>query len=329
MQRFTRSLSLVILSWTLLFRAGICQGSDLTIATFNCEFLTRPKVHIKFGAPFNINDAPADVKQAWSQPGYRDQKFKEAAGAVAQVIYNVGADVIALVEVGDQNDVEELRSEVGALGLVYPHMAVGISHDDVTRQHVAVFSKFPLQGALLEIPGRESYLSEEDDPESEENTGLSKGMRVTFQAYGVEFMLYVVHLASEKGGHEQDQQRIAQAAIVRRHYLPALKDEKKVIVAGDLNDHRGQPTLRRIRGFDDIEEDLIQTGHPEYFDKDKLDTRWTYEFEGIRQQIDHILLSNSVKEVTKKGGIKAHTLDHGNKLASDHRPLVVVLKLKD
>jgi exonuclease III len=53
------------------------------------------------------------------------------------------------------------------------------------------------------------------------------------------------------------------------------------------------------------------------------------DLEGIRLQIDHILLSNSVKEATKQGGVKAHTLDHGNKLASDHRPLVVVLKLKD
>ena len=88
-------------------------------------------------------------------------------------------------------------------------------------------------------------------------------------------------------------------------------------------------TLQRIRGQDDIDEDLIQTGQTQYFDKVKLDTRWTYQFEGVRQQIDHILLSYSVKDACKRGGIKARTVDHGNSLASDHRPMVVEMKLKN
>ena len=54
-------------------------GADLTVATMNVEFLTRPKVHVKFGLPFDLSGA--DEAQ-WNAPGFRDQKFKEAADEI-------------------------------------------------------------------------------------------------------------------------------------------------------------------------------------------------------------------------------------------------------
>lgn len=305
------------------------QNDSIVIATFNCEFLNREKVHVKYGLPLNISTASDAEKQLWAQSGYRDQKFNESTKIVAQVLAQLNADVLALTEVGNEDDVTELQTELNNLGMDYDYQAVCISADNFTNQHVAVISRFPLSNILQQIPGREYYQPEIDDPENEEHTGISKGMRVTFSAHGKEFILYVVHLASESGGHKEDMQRVAQASIVRRNYLPLLSEGKNVIVAGDINDYRGQPTLLRLRGFDDIYEDLIQTGHKDYFDKAQLDTRWTYEFEGIRQQIDHILLSFSVKEVCKSsGGIRARTFDYQNKSASDHRPFIVTLILK-
>lgn len=309
----------------ILPRTSYSQNDSLVIATFNCEFLTRPKVHIKFGLPFNIGQASPAERQQWNEPGFRDARFNEAAGAVAGVLRAINADVLALTEVGDSTDVLELRDEINKLGINYPHVIVGRTKDFTTRQHVAVLSKFPLNDPVLRIPGREIYLQEPDDPETEKDTGLSKGMRVKVSAHEKEFLLYVVHLSSERGGHEQDQQRIAQASIVRRHYLPNLKNHEMVIVAGDLNDKKGQPTIHRIRGLDDIQEDLIQTGLVNFWDKAQLDSRWTYQFQGVRQQIDHILLSFSIREVTKS--IAARSFDHRNRLASDHRPLIVTLHL--
>ena len=86
-----------------------------------------------------------------------------------------------------------------------------------------------------------------------------------------------------------------------------------VIVAGDLNDKKGQPAIHRIRGLEDIHEDLIQTGLVSFWDRAQLDSRWTYEFQGVRQQIDHILLSFSIKEISKS--IAARSFDHRNHLA--------------
>jgi endonuclease/exonuclease/phosphatase family metal-dependent hydrolase len=297
----------------------------LTIATFNCEFLTRPKVHVKFGLGFNLNDTE-DAE--WTQ-AFRDQRFAEATRAVARVIHGIDADVIALTEVGNAGDVAELREAVADLGTSYPHFEVGHSTDHTTKQHVAVFSRFPITDVVESIPGREFYLGEIDDPETEKHTGVSKGMRVTINAHGRKILLYAIHLASERGGHEQDQQRIAQASIVRRHYLPEIQDGELVIVAGDLNDDRGQPTLHRIRGLDDMFDDLIQTGLPNYFEDNEVSTRWTYEFQGVRRQIDHVLLSFTVKDETTSSGIETRTVDHGDPLASDHRPLVVTLTLDD
>ncbi len=323
----SRPLLIIVLG--LLVSAANAEVT-LTITTFNCEFLTRPKVHIKFGLPFNMSDASEAERDQWEEPGFRDSKFTVAAKAVAGVVAELGADVVALTEVGDETDVTELRDEIAAFGVSYPYIAVCDSSDHTTKQHVAVLSKFSLDDVHDTIPGREGYDEELDDPETEADTGISKGMSVSFTASGRTFHIYVVHLASERNGHEQDAQRIAQASIVRRSYLPRLRLGEFVMVAGDLNDHRGQPAIRRIRGRDDIDADLIQTGGVKYFDDDELDARWTYIFQGERNQIDHILLSDSIKNTCKTSkGIRAHVVAHDEPLASDHRPLIVVLRLED
>ena len=76
-------LSLLITASTLSPQISLAQKS-LTIATFNCEFLTKPKVHVKFGYPFNITKS--EDRALWNQPGYRDERFNEAAKEVAAVL---------------------------------------------------------------------------------------------------------------------------------------------------------------------------------------------------------------------------------------------------
>lgn len=318
-----RLSTLLIGLFCLLFTPPAGADNEITLATFNCEFMTRPKVHMKFGAPFDLK---AKQREQWDQPGYRDEKFAEAARAVAKVIVEINADVIGLQEVGDERDVLELLGAVKELGLEYPYHFVGGPVEEGTFQNNAVFSKFELRDPIAPVPGKESYNTELDDPDTEEWTQVRKGLRVTFTAYGHDFHLYVLHLTSERGGHDADERRIAEASIVRRHYLPLLAEGKNVIVLGDLNDRRGDPAIRRIRGKDDIQPDLIQTGLYQYFPSDKLDTRWTYEFRGTREQIDHILLSDSIEDICRQ--IRSATLNHGNLTASDHLPFIVHLTLR-
>ena len=308
---------------TLMLPAFAYAQDELTIATFNCEFLTRPKVHMKFGESFDLS---AERRKIWDQPGYRDQKFSQAVEAVAKTIVQINADVIGLVEVGSERDVTELLEAVRKLGLNYPYYVVGRPLEDRTYQNNAVFSMYELKGLVAPLPGREAYDTELDDPESEQWASVRKGLRVTFEAHEQTFYMYVLHLKSERGGHEADAERIAQASIVRRHYLPLLTKGENVIVLGDLNDHKNEPALRRIRGRDDIGPDLIQTGRYTYFDRADLDNRWTYNFRGTRNQIDHILLSESIEQSCRE--VRARTINHNNSLVSDHLPFIVTLTLK-
>ena len=124
--------ALLAIAAALLFGAVADADHELTIATFNCEFLTRPKVHMKFDEPFDLSAARREI---WDQPGYRDQKFSEAAQAVAKTIVEINADVIGLEEVGNEQDVKELLEEVRKLGLDYPHCVVGRPVEQRTYQN--------------------------------------------------------------------------------------------------------------------------------------------------------------------------------------------------
>ena len=321
---FARKKSFVLALSLLFLPSAGAVANTLTVATFNAEFLTRPKVHLKFGHPFDLRKKD---RESWDRPGYRDGKFAEATGRVARYLArHARADILALTEVGDRRDVVELRNRLAEEGLDLPHVEVCDCTARRTAQHVAVLSRFPLTDPVRRLPGREGYLEELDDPESEADTGISKGLAVRFQAAGRTFRLYAVHFASERGGHWQDAQRIAQASILRRLTLPALNAGEHVIVAGDLNDRRGDPAIRRVRGLDDIWPDLAQTGHHRYF-RDAGE-RWTVEFRGLREQLDHILLSRSIVAAAKRGGIRASTGPTPEKGVSDHRPLVVQLSFR-
>jgi len=297
-------LVLITLLCLLLYSSTAFAGQKIRIATFNCEFLIKNKVHKKFGLPFQLK---GDIKATWEEPGYRDQKFRTAIKAVATYIKTINADIIVLTEIGDILDFDSLLLSKIELSVI----------------------KY---GGKKRIPGREFFIVEPDDA-AESDTGISKGLHVSLKLNNKTAHLFAAHLKSESdsragGGYAGDAQRIAQASIIRRNYLPFLNQGDYVFVTGDLNDGRGQPTLKRIRGLDDIWPDLIQTGHENYFDDSKLGQRWTYEFKGIRNQIDHILISRNIKTDCKRGKVDASILPQENSLVSDHRPFILDLEFR-
>lgn len=310
-------------------------AETITVATFNTEFLYTNKVHIKYGLKYNMGDNTPDEQAEWSQPAFRTQKFDQAVDAVAPVIAAIDSDVLVLTEVGDDEDLDAVVDAVRDAGTDYTHVEV-CSCNDPTGQHVAILSKRPFVDSetMGDLPGREGYEVEEDDPDEQLDTGVSKGMRVAIEAEnssGDTEVIYIfgLHLASERKGHEQDQQRIAQASIVRRHSLPLLNAGEHVIVAGDMNDRRGQPTVRRLKGMDDVGPDLIQTGHWRFFERGTEASRWTYQFRGELNQIDHVLVSYSLRK-NQGDAIRTTVLDVPIQVEpriSDHRPIIVSIEM--
>ena len=306
------------------------KAETITVSTFNAEFLYPAKVHIKYGLKFKMADNTEEEQEQWEVPRFRNKKFEESVKAVARVIAKIETDVLALTEVGKQADVDQLVKAISDSGVEYPYVAV-CDCNDLTGQHVAILSKLPFvaESVIRQIPGREGYEAEPDDPDEQLDNGVSKGMRVTVDFNGTPVHIYAVHLASERGGHEKDQQRIAQASIVRRHAIPSLNNGEHVIIAGDLNDRRGQPAIKRMRGLDDIWPDLIQTGHWKFFEEGEEASRWTYQFRGELNQIDHVLVSYSLRK-NQSDSISTSVLDIPqveNPAISDHRPLIVTIEL--
>lgn len=317
MKKFINSLILF-----LTFQHAI--GQDLQMATLNCEFLIEKKVHVKYGLNFDLNQESEEIRAQWANDAFRHSKFEAACEAVAGQVKLINADVIGLTEIGKDEDLDVFMSKLSAIGASYPYKAVCKSSDVSTGQHVVVLSRYPLSMIKESFKGRALYFNEADLDESDD-TGISKGLHVQVLANGKTIELFVIHLKSERGGYEDDAQRLAQAEIVRRELIPLLSDpERLVVVMGDLNSEKRHETLLRIRGFDDVYPELIQTGDDNYFSD--FSTRWTYQFKGEKEQIDHILLSYGFQKLCKSnGGIRTSILETNDALISDHNGVKVAL----
>lgn len=312
---------ILLLTFLSVFVALSGFATDVTIATFNAEFLNRKKVHMKFGLPFDITRASESEQDFWSNEENRTAKLEEASANVAQFLREINADILTLTEVGTKEDLEVLHAELKKLDLTYQYREVCDCTDPYTGQKVAIFSKYPLKDVWYQIPGRAMYL-EETDGDSEGETGISKGMKATVTIKDKDYDIFVLHLKSERGGYDSDAKRLAQANIARRAIIQQLNLGRHVIVTGDLNSEKGTESIYRIRGFDDVYEELIQTGSTQYF-KD-YGVRWTYNYKGEPEQIDHILISHGI---AAKDGIQTSIIVTGDENVSDHNPVIVKLTL--
>lgn len=303
-------------------------AQSVRLATFNCEFLLPDKVHMKFGLPFDNKKLP----QEWRDERFRQKKFVEAVDKVAAHLVTLKADVLGLTEVGNQQAVQVLVEALKKKGMDYPYWSVCQSEDTGTGQYVALLSKFPLKNIVPSFPNRGLYF-EESDYDQTASTGISKGMKATTTVQGKELNVFLFHFKSERGGEDSDQQRLMQAEIARRVTIPYLQRGEHVVVMGDLNSEPRHEVLLTLRGFRDIEEELLQTGDLYYFDNPKV--RWTYNYRGQLEQLDHILLSMSLQALClennyrqKQWGIQTTIFPTPNEEISDHNAVVVELRFK-
>ena len=318
-----------LLLWplVLLFSTPLL-AQDLTFATFNCEFLLPKKVHVKYGYRYDGKDAP----EAWKETAFREAEFEKAVDSVAAYLVGLKADVLGLTEVGDKKALQTLVEALKRYGSTYSYLEVGASQDTETGQHVAILSKYPLSDVVPFFPNRGLYFIESDYDRTRE-TGISKGMKAAVTVKGRVYQVFVFHLKSERGGEESDQKRLMQAEIARRVTLPYLQQGAQVVIMGDLNVEKRHPVLLTLRGFRDLGEELIQTGD-DYFFKD-FDTRWTYNYKGQYEQLDHILLSLGIRDRCRNNnpkqdqwGIQTRIVPVPNDFVSDHHAVLVNLWFK-
>jgi predicted extracellular nuclease len=169
------------------------------------------------------------------------------------------------------------------------------------------------------------------DPTNPAFTTSRKPLAGEFSFRGHHLFVIANHFNSKGGdnplfGHFQPPTRISevqrheQAQVVHDFVadLLAADPDANVVLVGDLNDFEFSDALTTLRGT--ILNDLIET-LPQ-------SERYTYEFEGNAQTLDHILLSDA-----PFGGSFAYDVVHVNAefadQASDHDPQVVRISLNE
>ena len=288
----------------LLVEAMVAAGAgagSVTVATYNVE---------------NYVAADRRVDEVY-RPAY--PKPEAAKTALRAVIRALDADVLALQEMGPDGYLEELRRDLRAEGLDYPHVAMAEAVD--ADRHVAVLSRIPF--------GRVQTHADLDFRYFGGRAKVKRGLlEVAVTVDGTELTLFVVHLRSRFTERPDDPGaalfRAGEAAAVRDLVLRRFADPAaaRFLVLGDCNDTRNSKPLRLLtrRGGTMIAT-LAKAADPN-------GETWTYYYhrDDTYSRVDYVLVSPGLASAVAAGGARVYD-GPGVREASDHRPVVARLEL--
>ncbi len=298
-----RAYLIIIFLFLLRPIGGVIADIEINILLLNAEF-------------FFDNVEPHGRVVGDSRAVPTAEAYEAKAKAIAELIDTHQANLVGLVEVENQAVVEKVKSY-----LATPdewEVAFDEGRDSYTGQDVAILTQFEI------VPGSVTNFPEEREiffvGGEERDVNPSKILGVELKVDTENFYVLITHLISRR--NQNDAKRLAQAAVVRRQIVKALINEMNVIVMGDMNDTPGTPVVKRIRGFDDIWGNLIQTANSV-----EANDRYTYIYEGQKNLLDHILLSPSLRGEFRDVAAekRCEIIDVGE--LSDHRALLARLRI--
>jgi len=271
-------------------------------------------------ATYNVENYVATDRQVEGvfRPEYPKPEKEKAA--LRRVIGSLGADILALAEMGPPAYLAELQADLRRAGVAFPH-AVVLEAGDPAR-HVALLSKVPFKevrrhaAVPIKLLGQPAIVKR----------GV---LEATFATDAGDLTIFVIHLKSRltelKGDREGAQQRAAEAEAVRDLVLRRFPEpaQARFIIAGDWNDHRTSRPVRALQKRGKTEIGEILRGY------DSRGDTWTHHFrrQDSYSRIDFILVSPGLKPFLESPSARIHD-GPGVREASDHRPLAVQLKLR-
>ncbi len=293
---------------TSLFRAAIllvilgnAEGETLKLATYNVE---------NYG-----------IFDRMTESGFRSAYPKPEAEkrALRVVIRALDADVLALQEIGSRSALDELRRDLSADGLDYPHSAFLEAADP--ERHVALLSKRPFRAVRPHADIAFAFHGE--------TVRVKRGLlEVVLGASSGDITVFALHLKSKLTERDDDPEgvlrREAEASAVRgciRRRFPDPASGRYVIL-GDCNDGAHSAALRRLERSGDT---VFLLEVPA---ADSRGETWTeaYGRGDSYSQLDHILVSPALARTVR--GSAARICDVPETMAaSDHRPVCAVLEL--
>ena len=249
---------------------------------------------------------------------YREDypKPEEEKEAMRTLLLGVQPDVLLVQEMGTEDFLYELQSDLAALGLHYPYTALLEAADPV--RHVAVLSKKPFKKVHKHDDLWFSYFRGKDR--------VKRGLlELVFQEGSTKWVLYGLHLKSQLTASKDDphaaKQREREANAIRNRIK--RRENPYYLIAGDFNDHPNSPPLRRFLKIADKElSRFIPTA-------DSRGETWTcyYKKEDSYSHLDYILVSPALAPHVVDN--RAYLVDKlpESRIASDHRMVVVDLDL--
>ena len=302
--RYKPVSAIVVLSCLMLCLVGPAVGDvEIDIFLLNTEF-------------FFDSEEPHGAVVGKSVPVPTAEQYEAKAKTIAELIDTHKTNIVGLVEVENRAVLEKVKSYLAS-----PddwHIAFDEGRDTYTGQDVDVLTKFRIApGSVTNFPEeREVYFV--DDQERDVNP--SKILGVELKIDNQPFYVLIAHLISRSS--PSDAKRLAQATVVRRQAVRAMLADKNVIVMGDMNDTPATPVINRLRGFDDIWGDFLQTANAV-----GADERYTYIYKDQKNLLDHILVSPSLRNEfrTVEKGNRCEIIDVGG--LSDHRAVLARLRI--
>jgi endonuclease/exonuclease/phosphatase family metal-dependent hydrolase len=249
------------------------------------------------------------------QPG-RPKPEKERL-ALTRMLARETPDILGISEVGTEEDVKDLQGYLERAGHSMPHFHLNRGVDP-TRSLV-ILSRFPIGRTIAR--GNLTYRS------NRREHGMQRGiLDATIQTPAGAYRFLGVHLKSKLDTEtgDQDDMRLQEAHLLRREIDAILRDDPRarLVVYGDFNDTRNSSALRAARGAGNSPRSLEMIGF-----KDSKGESWTHhwEAEDVYSRIDYVMVSDSLRKSVDWDRCKIVDSEelHG---ASDHRPLLVILK---
>ncbi len=168
-------------------------------------------------------------------------KPEKEVTALIQNIKRVHPDILAVCEIGIEEDLVDLKDRLAKAGVHFQHTYLTMGSDPTRRQ--AILSTFPIQPN--KVP---KYTYTMKDRKFEIKRGI---LDATINTPNGNFRFLGVHLKSKRPSKEYDHDLVRrnEALILRKHITSLLLAKPyKLLVYGDMNDTKNSPALRSIKG---------------------------------------------------------------------------------
>lgn len=277
---------LILLFWL----APFLGGTEVKIATYNVENL------------FDLMDDGNEYEEyipntSW---GWNASMQRTKLRHTAQVLQEIGADIVGLQEIESERALKDLKAELNRRGLYYPYHAFSRSKN--TTVSVALLSRYPIQSVTNHSPGA--------------HRRFRNIMEVKVDLEGKPLRIFVNHWKSKSG---PESMRIQSARVLAKR-LAELSSDEPYVLLGDFNSHyeeyrtflksRRHNDTNGVTGINHILRTIDEGQNPVTYAALKRcggclynlwyelpeSQRWSHQYKKHYEGLDHIIIPPSLAD---------------------------------